>query len=214
MRRKLGRERHREDVEGLSGSQGDDVLIGDEDANRLIAYSGRDVLRGGGGPDELIGWGDGDELDAGAGRDRVQAGALDRPLLVDGHVDRLDCHSRAPAIDADAFDLLHTCAPSVRVRPVGRVRAGRRLVLRARCPAESTVPCKGTLWVHLLRGRRISRAVRFGPIEPGGRRTATVRLRNFPRTAMCLYATTRARRGDGFRSVTATRSVFACVPRR
>jgi hypothetical protein len=204
----------REDIEGLTGGFGDDLLIGDDDANRLIAYGGRDVLRGGGGADELMGWGDGDELDAGPGRDRVEAGALDRPLLADGEVDRLDCRSRAPAIEADAFDLFRTCAPPVKVRPVGRVRAGRPLVLRARCPAESTVPCEGSVWIHLRRGRRISRAVHFGPIEPGGRGTATVRVRRFPRTAMCLYATTRARRGDGFDSVTTTVSVFACLPRR
>ena len=204
----------REDVEGLTGGRGDDVLIGDEDSNRLIAYGGQDVLRGAGGPDLLIGWGDGDELDAGAGRDRVEAGALDRPLLADGEVDRLNCRARAPALEADAFDLFRSCAPRVTLRAVGRVRAGRPLALRARCPVESTLPCEGSVWVHLRRGRRISRAAHFGPIEPGGRGVATVRLRSFPRTAMCLYATTRARRGDGFDSVTTTTSAFACIPRR
>ncbi len=203
----------REDVEALSGGTGDDVLIGDEDGNRLIAYSGRDVLRAGGGADELIGWNDGDELDAGPGRDRVDAGALDRPLLADGERDRLSCRSRAPAIEADPFDELRSCAPRVTVRPLSRARAGRPLVLRARCPLESAVPCEGRVWVHLRGGRRLSRAVHFGPIEPGGRERVIVRLRSFPRRAMCLHATTRTRRDDGLDTVTETRSVFACLPR-
>jgi RTX calcium-binding nonapeptide repeat (4 copies) len=203
----------REDVEGLTGGRGDDVLVGDEDGNRLIAYSGRDVLRAGGGDDELIGWGDGDELDAGPGADSVDAGALDRPLLADGERDRLMCRSRAPAIEADPFDELRSCAPRVTVRPLGRARAGRRLALRARCPLESAVPCEGRVWVHLRGGRRLSRAVHFGPIEPGGRESVTIRLRSFPRRAMCLQATTRTRRDDGLDTVTETPSVFACLPR-
>jgi hypothetical protein len=69
------------------------------------------------------------------------------------------------------------------------------------------------VWIHLRRGRRLSRAVHFGPIEPGGRGRVTVRLRSFPRRAMCLYATTRTRRDDGLETVTSTRSVFACLPR-
>jgi hypothetical protein len=203
----------REDVEGLTGGRGDDVLIGDEDGNRLIAYGGRDVLRGGGGADELIGWNDGDELDAGAGTDRVESGALDRPLLADGEADRLNCRSRAPAIEADPFDILRACAPRVTVRPTARVRGAGPVTLRARCPLENAVPCEGVVWIHLLRGRRLSRAVHFGPIEPGGRGRVTVRLRSFPRRAMCLYATTRTRRDDGLETVTSTRSVFACLPR-
>jgi Ca2+-binding RTX toxin-like protein len=39
----------REDVENLIGGRGPDVLIGDDDAARLIAYGGQDVLRGMGG---------------------------------------------------------------------------------------------------------------------------------------------------------------------
>jgi hypothetical protein len=203
----------REDVEGLSGGDGDDLLIGDEDGNRLIAYGGRDVLRGGGGPDELIGWNDGDELDAGAGGDSVDSGALDRPLLADGEADTLSCHSRAPVIEADPFDVLRACAPRVTVNPTARVRARGPVTLRARCPRENAVPCEGVVWIHLLRGRRLSRAVHFGPIDPGGRGRVSVRLRSFPRLAMCLYATTRTRRDDGLDTVTTARSVFACLPR-
>jgi hypothetical protein len=200
-----------DDVEGLTGGSGPDVLIGDDDPNRLIAYGGQDVLRGGGGGDRLIGWNDGDELDAGTGPDIVEAGALDRPLLADGEVDRLDCRSRAPAIEADELDVLRSCAPRVYVRISARVRPGRRMAMRARCPEESTVRCQGRLWLRLRGGRRISRVVRFGPVDQGGLIRASVRLRApLPRDA-CISATTITRRNDGFSTQTVTRSAFTCL---
>jgi hypothetical protein len=202
----------RGDIEALAGGSGDDVLIGDAGANRLIAFGGQDVLRGGAGADKLIGWGDGDELDAGSGADRVEAGWLDRPLLADGETDRLDCRRRAPAIEADAFDVLHACAPSVIVRRASRVRSGGLLVLVARCPAESAVPCRGRLWVKRFRGRRVSRRVRFGPLDPGDRTRLRIRLAGHIRRGACLLATTRTRRGDGLRSVTVARSGLGCLP--
>lgn len=203
----------RGDVEGLTGGRGDDVLIGDDDPNRLIAYGGRDVLRGGGGADQLIGWNDGDELDAGSGPDLVEGGALDRPLLVDGEADRLNCRSRAPAIQADDMDVLRSCAPRVYMRLAARPRAGRPLALRAPCPVESTVPCEGRLWLHVRNGRRISRVVGFGPAEPGSRIRANVRRRAPVRRGACLYATTVTRRGDGLRTTTTTVSALFCLPR-
>jgi hypothetical protein len=201
----------RGDIESLTGGRGDDLLIGDEDGNRLIAYGGRDVLRGGGGPDELLGWNDGDELDAGAGADRVSAGALDRPLLQDGERDRLSCNSSAPSIEADAFDVLRACAPRLTVNPRVRVLAGGRLRLRARCPVETTVPCEGRLWLHTLRRRTLSRSVHLGPIAPGGRKSVTVRLVRVPPRRGCLYATARTRRDDGHPTVTVTRSALRCL---
>jgi hypothetical protein len=203
----------REDVESLSGSQGDDILIGDADANRLIAYGGRDVLRGGGGPDELIGWGDGDELDAGAGRDLVEAGALDRALLADGEVDRVNCHSRAPIIEADAFDVLRSCAPRVTLRARRRVRPGRVVPLTVRCPADSAVTCEGYVVLHLVRGRWVSRRVRFGPIRPGGRALVALGLRRKIRRGTCIYGTAVAVRADRREASTATRSFLGCLPR-
>jgi Ca2+-binding RTX toxin-like protein len=203
----------REDIEGLTGGSGPDVLIGDEDANRLIAYGGQDVLRGKGGGDRLVGWNDGDELDAGAGADLVEAGALDRPLLADSEVDRLNCRSRAPAIDADAIDVLRSCAPRVYLRLAARVKTGRPVALRARCPVESTVPCEGRLWIHLRNGRRISRVIQFGPIEPGTRIRAGARLRGQLRRGACLYATTVTQRDDGLQTSTTTISPLICLPR-
>jgi Ca2+-binding RTX toxin-like protein len=201
----------REDVESLTGGSGDDILIGDSDPNRLIAYGGQDVLRGLGGADKLIGWDDGDELDAGAGPDLVEAGALDRPLLADGEADRLNCRSRAPSIAADDLDILHSCAPRVYMRIRPRIHPGRRIAMRARCPEESTVPCQGTVWLRLRGGRHISRAVRFGPVGPGALIRVQPRLRVRPRHDACISATAVTNRKDGIRTSTITRSAFTCL---
>jgi Ca2+-binding RTX toxin-like protein len=205
----------REDIEALAGGSRNDVLIGTAGANRLIAYGGQDVLRGGAGPDELIGWDDGDELDAGPGPDRVQAGARDRPLLKDGELDRLDCRRHAPAIEADPIDELRACAPFVDVRPRGRLRNGSRATLSVRCPADSAVSCRGVMWVTTVRGRRISRTIHFGPVEPGGRAIVRARLPRLA-TGSCMMAAIRTRRSDGLPSVTTGRDTIGClfVPRR
>jgi hypothetical protein len=202
----------REDIEALAGGSGNDVLIGDADANRLIAYGGQDVLRGGAGPDELIGWDDGDELDAGPGPDRVRAGWRDRPLLKDGEADHLDCRRRAPAIEADPFDLLSRCAPSVIVRRGSRVRSGRAATLVVRCPRESAVPCRGRLWLNVFRGRRVSPKLPFGPLGPGQRVRLRTRIARGIRPGLCLLATARTRRDDRLHSVTVSKSALGCLP--
>jgi hypothetical protein len=201
----------RNDVEGLTGGRGDDVLIGNAEANRLIAYGGHDVLRGEGGPDLLIGWGDGDELDPGAGPDRVEAGWFDRPMLVDGEADRLDCRARAPAIEADAVDVLKTCAPRVTVRLARRARSGGALRLRARCPGDSSVPCEGRLRVELRGGRRVSRSIRFGPIEPGQTGSVRAPLRTPVRRGTCMFVTAVTHRDDGLDTSTVASSPLRCL---
>ena len=199
-------------VESLIGGDGADVLIGDDGPNQLIAYGGRDVLRGLGGADRLIGWDDGDELDAGAGPDLVEAGALDRPLLADGEADRLNCRSRAPAIDADLrLDLFHSCAPRMYMRIRPRVQPGRRIAMRARCPAESTVPCQGRVWLRLRGGRHVTRAFGFGPVDPGEPIRMSVRLLRPLRRDACISATAVTNRKDGIRTSTITRSAFTCL---
>ena len=199
-----------DDVENLTGGDGDDLLVGSDGPNRLYGGFGLDVLRGLGGPDRLIGWGDGDELDAGAGRDVLEAGARDRPLLRDGERDRLNCRSHAPRIEADVLDRLRTCAPAVDVVRKGRVRAGSPLPLVVSCPGDSAVPCRGRLWLSLLGGRRVSRILSFGPIEPGRRSRMSIGVRVVPRAGRCLYATAVARRRGRPGSWTTTRNVLFC----
>jgi Ca2+-binding RTX toxin-like protein len=165
-----------EDVEDLTGGRGWDLLYGDDDGNRLIAYGGQDVLNGGAGPDRLIGWDDGDRLDAGSGRDSVEVGALDHALLADGEADRTDCNSSAPVIASDTLDTFRRCAPLPRFRPLGRLRRGRPVRLTLRCPPPTAVPCTGHFFIRAVRGhRRLSRRVRFGPIRAGGRVVLSVR---------------------------------------
>jgi Ca2+-binding RTX toxin-like protein len=204
------------DIEALAGGSGNDVLTGTAGANRLIAYGGQDVLRGGAGPDKLIGWDDGDELDAGPGPDRVRAGALDRPLLEDGEVDVLNCRKHAPAIEADAADVLRSCGPAVDVVRRSPLSAGRLATLELRCPPDSAVPCQGRVWLHRLNGSRVSRKVRYGPIEPGERTGVRVRLARRIPAGVCLLATAPTRRNDGLRTLTIGTSAIGClrVPRR
>jgi hypothetical protein len=210
----------REDVEAIGGGQGDDVLIGDADGNRLIGYGGRDVLRGGDGADEVIGWGDGDELDGGAGPDHVSTrprrlGGVDRALLVDGETDHLDCEGAAPFIDADDGDRLTACAPTPVIDARGRMRQGRRLTLFVRCAPHAAVPCRGRLWIHLQgtrrdpqSGRRLSRAIGFGPIEAGERRRLRVLIRGRVPRRGYVYASAITRRNDGLDTRTVTRNVI------
>jgi hypothetical protein len=214
----------RDDVEGLTGGLGDDVLIGDAHGNRLIGLAGRDVLRGGDGADQLIGWGDGDELDGGAGPDEVSTrarrlGGLDRALLSDGEVDELSCNGAGSFIEADDDDELDDCAPTAVVHARGRIRQGRRVTLFVRCARDSAVPCRGRLWIHLpgtrrdpQSGRRLSRVVPFGPIQEGERRRLRVLIRGrIPRTGY-VYASSITTRNDGLDTRTVTRNVLRQLP--
>ena len=214
----------REDIEGLTGGQGDDVLIGDADANRLIGLAGHDVLRGGDGADQVIGFGDGDELDGGAGPDEVgtrprRMGGLDRVLLADGEADELSCSGAAPFIEADDADELDDCAPAPVMHARGPMRKGRRVTLFVRCAVDSAVPCRGRLWIHLQgarrdaqSGRRLSRVIRFGPIPEGERRRLRVLIRRrVPRTGY-VYASAITRRSDGLDTRTVTRNVIRYLP--
>jgi RTX calcium-binding nonapeptide repeat (4 copies) len=213
------------DVEGLNGGPGDDILVGDDDPNRLSGYAGRDVLRGRGGRDELLGWGDGDELDGGAGTDSVSTrprrlrSELDRALLADGEADTLACDGAAPFIEADAIDNLDVCAPSVVVHRRGGMRHHRQATLFVRCPAQTAVPCRGRLWIHLpgtrrdpQGGRRLTRAVRFGPIAAGKRERLQILIRGrLPRHG-CVFSTAVTRRDDGVDARTIANNVLRCLP--
>lgn len=214
----------RDDVEGLTGGEGDDVLVGNGQSNRLIGFGGQDVLRGGDGADELIGWGDGDELDGGAGPDHVSTrprrlGGLDRALLADGEPDQLECQGAAPFLEADAGDRLNECAPTPVVHARGRMRQGRRVTLFVRCAVDSAVPCRGRLWIHLhgrrrelQSGRRLSRMTRFGPIPAGQRRRLRVLIRDRVPRRGYVYASAITRRYDGFDTRTITRNVIRYLP--
>ena len=77
------------DVESVQGGRGNDVLTGNNRANRLLGSGGDDRLLGKGGSDVLVGAGGDDRLDAregaaASGRS-AQAGAVDRVVCGEGN---------------------------------------------------------------------------------------------------------------------------------
>ena len=173
----------REDVEDVEGGPGDDVIVGNGQANVLEAGSGSDVVRGGAGADRLVA----DQSDAepdlvsgGSGRDVVDADGWDFVRLDgDGEGDRLRCSVSAPRIRFDRLDVTSRCAPEAYLASVDEVK-GVRIVrgvgrLRYECDSPSAVACKGRVRVS-RRGRTLGRA-RLPRILPGQRRTVPVRLR-------------------------------------
>ena len=77
------------DVESVQGGRGNDVLTGNNRANRLFGGGGNDRVLGKGGSDVLVGAGGDDRLDAregatAAGR-AAQAGAVDRVVCGEGN---------------------------------------------------------------------------------------------------------------------------------
>ena len=63
------------DIEGLLGSEFDDILTGSGAANTLVGYGGNDMLRGGDDDDQLYGDAGDDRLYGDAGDDRLYGGA-------------------------------------------------------------------------------------------------------------------------------------------
>ena len=82
----------RSDVEDVFGTGGDDVLVGDADANQLSGGAGSDDLTGGGGFDALYG---------GDGVDLLRAR--------DGNPERVDCGADNDFAVVDAFDRVSGC---------------------------------------------------------------------------------------------------------
>ncbi len=56
-------------IEGIRGSQFDDIIIGDDNNNALWGHQGDDVINAGGGDDEVAGSGGDDTIDGGDGWD-------------------------------------------------------------------------------------------------------------------------------------------------
>jgi len=77
-------------IENVNGSEGDDVLVGDDNDNVLNGAGGGDFILGGGGNDTLDG-GDGDDIVRGdAGDDTLSGGAGDDQLRGSAGVDSFD----------------------------------------------------------------------------------------------------------------------------
>lgn len=61
-------------IENVGGTNFNDVITGDEGANRVRGYDGNDVIKGGGGADDLIGDDGDDTIKGGAGADILEGG--------------------------------------------------------------------------------------------------------------------------------------------
>ena len=70
------------DVEFITGSQYEDVLIGDNNDNTLYGYEGEDDLQGEGGDDRMYGSAGADKLDGGEGSDGVSYWLSDTGVTV------------------------------------------------------------------------------------------------------------------------------------
>jgi Ca2+-binding RTX toxin-like protein len=89
-------------IEGIAGSEFDDILIGDSGSNGLSGDGGRDLLYGRRGDDSLTdSHGNGDEFYGNRGNDFLSShnngGLDDTPDLLDGGIDRDRCRSDEPA---------------------------------------------------------------------------------------------------------------------
>ncbi|PWR24529.1 beta strand repeat-containing protein [Zavarzinia aquatilis] len=72
------------EVNGILGTEQDDVLDGAEDADSISGLGGNDMLQGHGGDDVLDGGAGDDRLDGGAGSDTLLGGLGDDTYVVDG----------------------------------------------------------------------------------------------------------------------------------
>ncbi len=82
------------DVETLFGTSGDDVLVGDDDANLLAAGAGNDFLLGNGRGDTLVGDAGDDFLAGGFGNDLVNGGFGRDRMFGGPDADRLRARDR------------------------------------------------------------------------------------------------------------------------
>ena len=71
------------DIEEIQGSDFNDIIVGDEQTNRLYGNGGNDTLSGGAGDDALVGGGGADTLDGGAGWDNASYTAASSGVTVD-----------------------------------------------------------------------------------------------------------------------------------
>ena len=83
-------------IEDLTGSKGNDELIGDDRRNVLRGDNGDDTLRGGGDADTLVGGFGRDAFDAGDGNDELNAVDTERDTA-------MDCGPGTDALETDDF---------------------------------------------------------------------------------------------------------------
>jgi Ca2+-binding RTX toxin-like protein len=91
-------------VEGVIGSNSDDVLIGDASANRFEGRGGADSITAGGGNDTILGGGGNDTVRGGGGEDLVQGESGNDSLFGGADNDRIEGFAGADVINGDDGD--------------------------------------------------------------------------------------------------------------
>ncbi len=90
-------------VENLEGSRHDDILLGDEKANRIDGGAGNDTLEGRDGDDVLAGGEGGDWLDGGRGNDTADYSAAKGRVVVGLNVNPLHHADGGMGYDGEAY---------------------------------------------------------------------------------------------------------------
>ena len=180
-------------IEGLTGTEVGDVLVGSTKNDTLTGDDGNDNLKGGDGDDVLSGGGGLDELDGGVGRDTLDGGiGIDRFLKGDGgdtfnsrdgYLEEVPC-TRADTILDDLVDKvigdLTQCSISTAAAKwlydthlSGRSAKISRGALETKvsCPELKPETCEGRL--EALLGKRTLAHVDY-KVKPGQK--TTVRL--------------------------------------
>ncbi|HEX5620211.1 MAG TPA: hypothetical protein VFX51_17455 [Solirubrobacteraceae bacterium] len=204
-------------TEGVSGSVGNDVLVGNAGPNRLEGGAGDDTIRGGDDRDRIDGGPGVDTLLGEAGPDSIGAN--------DGVRDAIDCGPDVDLLSADLADangpvraggvpLAGVGCESQLIAAAGRlpnvalaakvVRVGHgRALVKLRCPRASHVHCNGTLRLQRLDGTELARG-RFA-IRKGKRATLRLRLRR-PAGHGIARIVARERDSDGRPKLTVSRA--------
>jgi hypothetical protein len=113
-----------QNVERITGGNGNDLLAGSPAANRLDGGPGGDVLDGGAGEDYLLGSAGNDQLTGGADADTYAAGEGDDSVNAsDGLGEDIDCGQGSDGATVDVADRLLACES---VRRVDEFRDGDR----------------------------------------------------------------------------------------
>jgi RTX calcium-binding nonapeptide repeat (4 copies) len=194
------------DVEVLSGTRYDDVLVGSAGRQVLLGAEGDDRLDGAGGDDQLAGGaGDRNVLIGGAGSDRIgTTGVHDTIRTRDGEHDAIGCGPPASSrqrFEVDRRDAVRGCATDLHVRDGQRLRADRRrrVAIAGHCPARRGT-CVGS--IRLTRCRRTGATIGHASFRVAEGRVGRVPVQLTPRArddvaqhhAVCAWAMVRSRR--------------------
>ena len=220
------------DVEGISGTPFDDLLIGTDADNGIHGGGGNDVIDGRGGNDGIVGSG---SIVGGTGEDTISTGdfpqlvggdwiPLSLPVLTtisdrDRYTDTITCAPGNVRLRIDPDDALRLCAPVVVGPRPERYRVARdgTVRMRMRCATGADVPCAGgRVYVHRGgEGGAVVGRARFSLPAKGRSAVVAVRLTSgFRRELRRARALRAAFQVVTYRTAPGPRNLEKFVPRR